>query len=193
MEQDPEPYPMVGVEGRAREWMTSRGLDATAFQAAYNSISAGQVMYSALGDAMQQYGLTYEAWRILWLLDLVKRSEPRRIAQSLWLSRPAVIAALNRLEAEGMVTRTRAANDRRLVLVELTEYGKHRLEEAVPAYIETVRRVMGPMTEEELRALSDVNRKFWILNYEGTRKTAGSPPRLGPATGKDDGRVPEAG
>ncbi len=181
-----EQFPMIGVEGRARDWVTSRGLDAESFMAAYNTISAGQVMYSSLGEAMQKYGFTYEAWRILWLLDLVKRSEPRRIAQSLWLSRPAVIAALNRLEKDGMVTRTRAANDRRLVLVELTEKGKEALEGAVPAYIETVRRVMQPMSKEEIAALSEVNRKFWITNYEGTRKSAGAPPRLGPATARGE-------
>lgn len=178
-------YPMLGVEARARDWMVARGLDPMWFQAAYNSISAGQVMYSSLGEAMAKYGFTYEAWRILWLLDLVKRSEPRRIAQSLWLSRPAVIAALNRLETEGLVTRTRAANDRRLVLVEMTEKGRERLEEAVPAYLETVRRVMEPMSEEEIAELSRLTRKFWILNYEGTRKSAGAPPRVRPAEGKD--------
>lgn len=181
-----EEFPMLGVEARARDWMVSRGLDPVRFQAAYNTISAGQVMYSSLGEAMAKYGFTYEAWRILWLLDLVKRSEPRRIAQSLWLSRPAVIAALNRLEDEGLVTRTRAANDRRLVLVELTPRGKERLEEAVPAYLDTVRRVMEPMTEEEVEVLARVTRKFWILNYEGTRKSAGAPPRVGPAASKDD-------
>ncbi len=181
-----EQFPTIGLGGRARDWMTRRGLDAEAFMAAYDTISAGQVMYSSLGEAMQKYGFTYEAWRILWLLDLVKRSEPRRIAQSLWLSRPAVIAALNRLEKDGMVTRTRAANDRRLVLVELTERGKQSLEEAVPAFIDTVRRVMQPMAREEIAALSDVNRKFWTTNYEGTRKSAGAPPRLGPATAKGE-------
>jgi DNA-binding MarR family transcriptional regulator len=185
---DEEQYPMVGVEGRARDWMVSRGLDATLFQAAYNTISAGQVMYNSLGEAMQKYGLTYEAWRVLWLLDLVKRSEPRRLAQSLWLSRPAVIAALNRLEGEGLVTRTRAANDRRLVVVELTPRGKERLEEALPAYIDTVRKVMEPMSDEEMQVLGKVTRKFWILNQEHTRKTAGDPPRVAPAMTKDDAR-----
>lgn len=182
-----EEFPMLGVEARARDWMVSRGLDPVWFQAAYNTISAGQVMYSSLGEAMAKYGFTYEAWRILWLLDLVKRSEPRRIAQSLWLSRPAVIAALNRLESEGLVTRTRAANDRRLVLVELTEKGKVRLEEAVPAYLETVTRVMEPMDEGEVAELSRLTRKFWILNYEGTRKSAGAPPRVAPAHGREEG------
>ncbi|HMO54875.1 MAG TPA: MarR family transcriptional regulator [Tepidiformaceae bacterium] len=181
-------FPMLGVEARARDWMVTRGLDPIQFEAAYNTISAGQVMYSSLGEAMAKFGFTYEAWRILWLLDLVKRSEPRRIAQSLWLSRPAVIASLNKLESEGLVSRNRAANDRRLVLVELTERGRERLEEALPAYLETVRRVMEPMSQDELRALGEVNRKFWILNYEGTRKSAGSPPRIGPAMGRDDER-----
>ena len=180
-------YPMIGVEGRARDWMVARGLDPVWFQAAYNTISAGQVMYSSLGEAMAKYGFTYEAWRILWLLDLVKRSEPRRIAQSLWLSRPAVIAALNRLESEGLVTRTRAANDRRLVLVEMTDHGRERLEEAVPAYLDTVKRVMDAMEQDEIGELSRLTRKFWIRNYEGTRKSAGAPPRVGPAAGRDDG------
>lgn len=67
------------------------------------------------------------------MLNMVEQSEPRRLAETLWLGRSTVVNAINRLEKQGLVTREQAKNDRRLVVVEMTEAGKASLAEGHPA------------------------------------------------------------
>lgn len=173
-------YPPTRLERRAAAWIEEGGLDEATFFAAYDLNSAGQLLGSALNQAMQRaLGLTYEAWRILWLLQLVPSSEPRRLAHTLWLSRPAVTAALHRLEEAGYVTRQRAANDRRLVVVAATEAGRAAAERGREAYVDLIRALFAGFGEEEKAALSRMARAFWWANYETARR-AGMEPKVRP-------------
>jgi DNA-binding MarR family transcriptional regulator len=174
-------FPRSRLEERAAAWVAEGGLEAETFFAAYDLNSAGQLLLSALNQAMQKaLGLTYEAWRILWLLELVPTSEPRRLAHTLWLSRPAVTAALNRLEELGYITRQRAANDRRLVVVEATAAGREAARRGREAYVQLVGQFFEGFSREEQTALSRLARAFWRLNYETARR-AGMEPKVRPA------------
>ncbi|MCL6645251.1 MAG: MarR family winged helix-turn-helix transcriptional regulator [Dehalococcoidia bacterium] len=180
-QRDEREFPPSRLELRAAAWVTDGGLDEGTFFAAYNLNSAGQLLLSSLNQAMQRaVGITYEAWRILWLLQIVPSSEPRRLAHTLWLSRPAVTAALNRLEQLGLVTRQRAANDRRLVVVESTPAGIEAAERGRAAYVELVRQFFEGFTAEEQETMSRLARAFWRLNYEPARR-AGMEPKVRPA------------
>jgi DNA-binding MarR family transcriptional regulator len=172
---------LTKTERRAAEWLEARGASLVDFWASYNTISAGQILSSAFGEALHPLGLNYESWRILWVLALVRRSEPRRLAQTLWLSRPAVTSALNKLEHDGHVVRTRATNDRRLVSVEMTESGAELLELGARAYLETLATFMAALETEEKELLARIGRKFWTMNYERTRKSLGTPVRAAAA------------
>jgi DNA-binding MarR family transcriptional regulator len=182
------------LERRAAAWIAEGGLDEGTFFAAYDLNSAGQLLGSALNQTMQRtLGLTYEAWRILWLLQLVPSSEPRRLAHTLWLSRPAVTAALNRLEEAGYVTRQRAANDRRLVVVEATEAGREAAERGRAAYVELVGTFFAGFSDGEKATLSKLARAFWWRNYETARR-AGMEPKVRPGvTALPTGDEPGAG
>ena len=174
-------FPRSRLEERAAAWVAEGGLDEATFFAAYDLNSAGQLLLSALNQATQRaVGLTYEAWRILWLLELVQSSEPRRLAHTLWLSRPAVTAALNRLEELGYITRQRAANDRRLVVVEATAAGREAARRGREAYVQLVGQFFEGFSREERTALSRLARAFWRLNYETARR-AGMEPKVRPA------------
>ncbi|MCL4240752.1 MAG: MarR family transcriptional regulator [Dehalococcoidia bacterium] len=172
---------LTTTERRAAQWLEAHGASLVDFWASYNAISAGQILYSGFGEALRPLGLSYESWRILWVLALVRRSEPRLLAQTLWLSRPAVTSALNRLEEGGHIVRTRATNDRRLVSVEMTEAGAELLERGATVYISTLSTLMDALDDEEKQLLARIGRKFWTLNFDRTRKSAGTPVRVGAA------------
>src|SRR2546428_7361105 len=61
------------------------------------------------------------------------RLSPTRLFKGLMLSSAGMTSRLDRLEKRGYVKRTRHPNDRRGVLVELTESGRHVLDMAVKA------------------------------------------------------------
>ena len=77
-------------------------------------------------------------------LELVKRSH---------LSAPTVSVALQKMEAEGLVTRTCNVHDQRAVLVQLTEAGKAADRKVVCAIHETEKELLQGISEEKIATL----------------------------------------
>ena len=76
-------------------------------------------------------GWTWAGFRIMNVLWAVGATELRDIARLSGASRAAVSSALNTLERDGRVSRTRDGADRRMVRVQLTEHGLSALREAM--------------------------------------------------------------
>jgi len=95
----------------------------------------------------------------------------QELAAELQIDRTNLVGLLNELEAEGLILRRRAAEDRRRHIVELTAAGGERLAEAEAA--------IGAAEDEVLGALSDREREqlFELLQ----RASAGRAPDCGAA------------
>lgn len=91
---------------------------------AYQRSSAG------FDDAVaRRLGLNHADLRGLdWLADQPRSA--RELAEGTGLSTTAVTALIDRLEHKGYVARSRSSDDRRKVVVELTQEGRRRVEEA---------------------------------------------------------------
>lgn len=86
----------------------------------------------------------------LWALQILVLSEPLRVselASQMYLSPATVVGIVDRLEAKGLVTRTRSKQDRRAVELTLTEKGQELVARA-PQVAQT-------LLLEGLAALSD--------------------------------------
>jgi DNA-binding MarR family transcriptional regulator len=180
-----EDVPPSRMEWRFGDWMEQRGVDSNAFWACFNLVSAGDLLVILYGEALHPHGLTRDEWRILVMLDMVGESEPRRLAETLWLGRSTVVNAITRLEKQELVTRQQATNDRRLVVVRLTEPGRARVEDATKDYISAVNGLEWNFTEEEQEQLFRLSRRFWMDNFHRARKTHSSSPRVGEARVSD--------
>jgi DNA-binding MarR family transcriptional regulator len=170
------------LEARFGDWMQQRGVDRDAFWACFNLVSAGDLLVMLYHEALQPAGLSRDEWRILVTLDMVTESEPRRLAETLWLSRSTVVNAITRLEKQGFVTREQAKNDRRLVLVRLTEPGRQKCEEAAVSYINAINTLEWNFTAEEQQQLFRLSRRFWQDNFHRARKSLSSSPRVADAS-----------
>lgn len=170
------------LEARFGDFLISHGADRNAFWACYNLVSAGELLVLIYQETLRPAGLTRDEWRILVTLHLVKQSEPRRLAETLWLGRSTVVNAINRLEDQGLVTREQATNDRRLVVVCLTEEGRAKMEEGTRLYAEGINGLDWDFTPEEQMLLFKLSRRFWVDNYHRARKSLGSSPRVGEAS-----------
>ena len=177
-----EEVPTSRLEARFGEYLFAHGADKDAFWACYNLVSAGDLLVMIYQEALRPAGLTRDEWRILVVLHLVRQSEPRRLAETLWLGRSTVVNAINRLEHRGMVTREQATNDRRLVIVSLTEAGREKMEEGTRLYVDAINSLDWDFTPEEQRILFKLSRRFWQDNYHRARKTLSSSPRVGDAS-----------
>lgn len=99
-------------------------------------------------------GWTYAGFRVLFTLWTEGELEPRDIALYSGLSRAAVSSTLKKLEADGLVTRTRESPDRRLVTTRLTDTGRKRLIDAYGEDNARNAKLFQDLSAKEMRTLT---------------------------------------
>ena len=94
------------------------------------------------------------------------RLSPTQLFKGLMLSSAGITSRLDRLESRGLVRRERHPNDRRGVLVELTEDGRKLLDEAVTANTAAERELVQNLDAAETRMLAGLLKKM-LAGLEG--------------------------
>jgi DNA-binding MarR family transcriptional regulator len=138
--------------------------DLTAFAVAFSIVRAAERVTLELETAHEPMGWTWPGFRVMWWLWLLGPLVPRQIAEVASSSRASVSSALNTLERNGFVVRTRGSADRRLITVELTEKGATRMAEAFAAANARERRLVHRLTAPERRTLTKLLSK--ILDHQ---------------------------
>lgn len=88
------------------------------------------------------------------------RATPGELAARLDLSTGAMTNRLDRLEAAGFVVRERDPNDRRSVLVSMTDTGRALFDKVVSAEAKAEQRIVGALKPEEQRRLNGLLRRL---------------------------------
>jgi DNA-binding MarR family transcriptional regulator len=117
----------------------------------------------SLNDVLVEHGLTFEEWDVLGAL---RRAGPpfRRSAGELAkfseLSSGAMTNRLDRLEEAGLVRRVPDPDDRRGVLVELTDAGRAAWEQSVSAQAEKESLIAAALSAKEKQQLNALLRRL---------------------------------
>ncbi|MBP0602481.1 MarR family winged helix-turn-helix transcriptional regulator [Aeromonas sanarellii] len=90
---------------------------------------------------------------------------PTALYQSAMLSSGAMTARLDKLAQRGLITRQAAPDDRRSLLVNLTDAGLALVDEAVERHLANERRLLAPLTGEEQAQLAGLLKR-WLLENE---------------------------
>jgi DNA-binding MarR family transcriptional regulator len=116
-----------------------------------------------------EHGLTLEDWHVLSHLRVGpegNRSSPGELAASLELSSGATTSRLDRLEEAGLVRRLPDPDDRRAVVVELTEEGVRRWDTAASDAGRREAFLASALTKAEQRQLNGLLRKLMLAFEE---------------------------
>jgi MarR family transcriptional regulator for hemolysin len=116
----------------------------------------GKQLDRAFDDALARSGGTRPAWLILLAVVTGAGDSQSAIASRVGISGPTLIHHLDRLEAAGMVTRTRDERNRRAQAVALTEAGREafaRLREAAVGFDRLLHTDLSDDEAAELRRL----------------------------------------
>lgn len=106
-----------------------------------------------------QFELSMQELRVVEFLGDEGAKMMRELAELLLLAVNSVTTIVDNLEKKGMVRRQRPEEDRRVVLVELTERGKKTFEVAAQERKQFYRSMLGSLTEEEQEILLVLFRK----------------------------------
>ena len=125
----------------------------------------GRRLQRVLDDTMSTYGLSHGEWRVLTSLrwaGLPYRRSAGELARIAELSTGAMTNRLDQLEQAGLVRRLRDPDDRRGVLVELTERGREVWEEALVVQAEKEALLAAALGERDRERLNDLLRRLMI-------------------------------
>src|SRR6202165_3188518 len=114
-------------------------------------------------ESFGKYGLNRGEVGVLAALRFAgpkQQLSPTRLFKGLMLSSAGITSRLDRLERRGYVKRTRHPEDRRGVLVELTEAGEDVLDQAVSANTGRATDLLANLTKQEQKALAGLLKKL---------------------------------
>jgi MarR family transcriptional regulator for hemolysin len=103
-----------------------------------------KVVRERLDERLAAEGGSLPQWIVLRALSEAPRLSHRELAARMYLSGPTITHHLDRMEASGLITRTRDVVDRRVVHVAMTAAGAERFREL---------EAVADATDAEIRAL----------------------------------------
>jgi DNA-binding MarR family transcriptional regulator len=144
------------------QWHRERpDLDTSGNAVMARLLRAARALELAMAGVFERFGLNRGEFDVLASL---RRSGPpftlgpARLADGLLLSAAAMTNRVDRLEAMGLVRRRPDREDRRQVLVELTDRGRALVDAAFPALIAEDERLLAALPHTEQNALASLLR-----------------------------------
>ena len=115
-----------------------------------------KVLSRAFDAALVEAGGSLPTWLVLVSLKGKAHGAQRELADAVGIEGPTLTHHLNRMEAAGLVTRTRDPANRRVHRVELTDEGRAAFQRLLGAVTEFDRRLRRGLSREDLDLLEDV-------------------------------------
>lgn len=131
--------------------------------------------------AAERLGLNRTDLRLLDILDTEGPMPSGKLADINRLSRPAMSAALDRLERSGYARRVRGTEDRRQVIVEVTPKLAERVTEIWGPMAEAGDRIFGRFTAAELETVARFMRSALDVFPPNIERVAAMVERAGPS------------
>jgi MarR family transcriptional regulator for hemolysin len=110
----------------------------------------------AFDSALAEVGGTLPIWSVLVSLKGEQHGAQRQIAAAIGVEGPTLTHHLNRLELQGLVSRTRDPDNRRVQRVQLTEAGEAAFGRMLGAVRAFDRRLRAGLTEQQQAALVQI-------------------------------------
>lgn len=93
-------------------------------QLCFRLYTASRLLTQAYNPLLSEFGLTYPQYLVLLVLWEKDAQPVNDIAKRLYLESNTVTPLLQRMEKEGVITRTKGKQDARQMIVSLTQKGK---------------------------------------------------------------------
>jgi DNA-binding MarR family transcriptional regulator len=129
-------------------------MDRRSTEVLINLIRTDSLVTTALTRRFRRYGLSLSGFNALVILrQATEGVNPREIADRLLVTRAAVTAILDALEAKGLVRRDRSGADGRMSLIAITAAGKKLLDGLLPEHFAAERAMASALGSNEKEVL----------------------------------------
>ena len=129
-------------------------MDRRATEVLINLIRTDSLVTTALSRRFRRHGLSLSGFNALVILRQSSEGvNPHEIADRLLVTRAAVTAILNALEAKGFARRSPSAADGRMTFIEITSAGKKLLDRLLPEHFAAERALASVLGANEKELL----------------------------------------
>lgn len=118
---------------------------------------------------MSVHGLTSAQWKPLWMLETGKGSTAQELTCLMNSDAGATTRMLDRLEAKGLITRERSADDRRVVQLKLTDAGREAVRDVPYVLAELNNQALRGFTRAEFEQFKDYLLRVYRTLQEDTQ------------------------
>jgi DNA-binding MarR family transcriptional regulator len=87
---------------------------------------------------------------------------PTALMRTALVTSGAITQRLDRLEERGLITRERSRDDGRAVVVSLTDAGREALDAALPDHLDTERKLLDGLSDDDREQLAGLLRRFLV-------------------------------
>lgn len=155
-----QPLPFDPIDEARRHW-EDRWDGGAAMAAATSIVRASQIVVAKVEEALRPFELTFPRYEALVLLVFSRKGALPlgKMGERLQIHPASVTNIIDRLEAQGFVTRIAHPTDRRTILAEITDDGRRVVEEATKAIV-AVSLGLDVLSEREQNAVTRLMRKL---------------------------------
>lgn len=130
-----------------------------------------QHVESVIKKDIQSYHLNTTEFGALELLYNRGAQPMQSMASRLLMANSSMTYVIDRLEAKNMIYRTQDPDDKRIIMVDLTEQGRLFFDSIFPHHVQTLANMYQQLSEDELRLLIDMLKK---VGYQAKELQGGS-------------------
>lgn len=132
--------------------------DITAVSGFLHLLRVATDLSIALDACLSKHGLLQGRWWVLILLmrEDSRTSTPSALADKAGVTRATMTGLIDGLEQSGLVVRVYTKDDRRSVLISLTDAGQAKLDVVMPDYYRRLRQCMQALNEEKRMQLQQI-------------------------------------
>ncbi len=132
--------------------------DITAVSGFLHLLRVATDLSVALDVCLTKHGLLQGRWWVLILLmrEDSKTSTPSVLAEKAGVTRATMTGLIDGLEQNGLVERIYTKDDRRSILIRLTDAGQDKLDAVMPDYYRRVRKCMQSLDDEKRMQLQQI-------------------------------------
>jgi DNA-binding MarR family transcriptional regulator len=127
-------------------------------------------------ETLRAWSLTWGEWKVLTSLHHGRTHSPSELCDELELSSGAMTNRLDRLEEADLIRRLPDPEDRRSVVVELTDHGRETIQKAIGVQAQKEALVAAALNPREKSQMNALLRKIMIEFERRERSGAPAPP-----------------